>query len=185
MKEALRWASSVSEAFVLENREAQNVVWCILRSVLGLHSTSPGVSSSQSCSPRDARTEPRHCLVGEKLLLSSEACWHHTWPGNVNGESWVLRVNHTSSFLLSLSHRSNREHSKIITAGESSWHPVGRGPHPAKYSTVPRTAPSPNWRIVQPKMSVVLGLRNFALEPVSSWMVSQVTSAFSAPMHFL
>lgn len=84
----------MAEALELEARKPWKVVGCVWD--LGWPASNlPGVS--KSCHPwRHPDWTSQGLVVQKRLLLSSEASWHCTWPGSVNGQAGILSVNHES-----------------------------------------------------------------------------------------
>ena len=99
--------SSVLEALDLEDAEALEVVKCVPR----LYLAFPGVNAASSALPGHTQCGLATALLGWRGVLCPQRL-SNTWPGYVNGEVWVLRVNHVSSCLLSLNYPSNKEHRK-------------------------------------------------------------------------
>ena len=71
----------------------------------------PRVNAASSALPGHTQCGLATTLLGWRGVLCPQRL-SNTWPGYMNGEVWVLRVNHVSSCLLSLNYPSNKEHRK-------------------------------------------------------------------------
>lgn len=89
-KGALEWGTQMSEAVVLEDREALKRGLMYSEILVGLLPTVQVLAASPAL-PSNTQTGPRHCHVGEEASCVLRGIENHTWPGGGRfGPWWVV-----------------------------------------------------------------------------------------------